>query len=363
MGANYDEGLGSKHRLNLFGDDPTMPDGSNDQNPAATPPPLMQTASVHRAVIYSACAPGWGDIYAGSRCKGYATLSIFLICVIWATWTMAQTASAVVRQLFDSLEGITPFVMPDLPAAELAFSVGGIYFIWLWSMFSAADTAATQRRSAGVPAQASVAWAVAISWFCPGSGQVYTDDRRFGFLVFSAYLLGCLLIVPAYQQLFQGLSELAKSGELSPNNPLAVIGVVHGLIVRLDYSFGKIFQESTKYFAVAATLAALKRGPLSDDTKWLTPTAGYGMALLGLGWLCPGSGQLLQGRSRIGWGFLAGYCGSQFLIVLLLSGGLIAVEAADKLAWLALSVQWTSMIEAPVAMVRGKRSAPHQIPH
>lgn len=261
------------------------------------------------------------------------------------------------------LEGITPFAMPDLPAVELAISFAGIYFTWLWSMLSAADTATAQRQKAGVSAQASVGWAVALSWFCPGSGLVYANDRRFGFMVFAAYILGCLLIIPAYQQLFLGLYELVESGQLSPNNPFAVIGFVHGLIVRLDYSFGKIFQESTKYFAVAASLAALKQGPLSTDTKWLTPSPGYGIALFGLGWLCPGSGQLLQGRNRIGWGFLAGYCGSHFLLVPLLGGDFITVETADQLAWLAVIVQWSSMIEAPVAMVMGKRSDPHQASH
>jgi len=337
-----------------------MPAGSNHQYPTATPPPLKQPVSVHRAVVYSACAPGWGDIYAGSRFKGYATLSVFLICVAWAIWTMALTARTVVGQLFDSLEGITPFVMPDLPTVELAISVAGIYFTWLWSMLSAADTATAKSRKTGVSAQASVGWAVAMSWFCPGSGLVYADDRRFGFMVFGAYVLGCVLIVPAYQQLFLGLHELVKSGQLSPNNPLAVIGFVHELIVRLDYSFGKIFQESTKYYAVAASLAALKQGPLLTDTRWLTPAPGYGLALVGLGWLCPGSGQLLQGRNRIGWSFLTGFCGSQFLIVPLLGGGVIGIETAEQLGWLAVIVQWSAMIEAPVAMVMGKRSDAHQ---
>jgi hypothetical protein len=132
---------------------------------------------------------------------------------------------------------------------------------------------------------------------------------------------------------------------------------VHELIVRLDYSFGKIFQESIKYFAVAGTLAALRQGPLKTDRKWLNPSLAYGTALFGLGWLCPGSGQLLQGRNRIGWRFFAGYFGSKFLIVLLLGGDFITVETADTLVWLSVIVQWASMIEAPIAMGLRKGSA------
>jgi TM2 domain-containing membrane protein YozV len=331
---------------------------SNDQNNIPTPPPLKEPVTVHRAFIYSACAPGWGDIYAGSRLRGYATLFLFLFCAAWFTWTMAQTVRTVVGRLFDSLEGITPFVMPDLPVVSMGISFLGIYFAWLWGMLSAVDTATGRRHLSGESSQASVGWAVAMSWFCPGSGQIYASDRRFGFILFGAYLLGFLLIIPAYKQLFLSLSDLAKSGQLPANQPIAVIGIVHELIVRVNYSFGKVFQETIKYFAVAGTLAALRQGPLKTDTKWLNPSLIYATALFGLGWLCPGSGQLLQGRSKIGWGFLAGYFGSKFLIAFLIGGDFITIETADTLVWLSVIVQWGSMIEAPLAMGMRKRSDP-----
>ncbi len=328
---------------------------SDDQNDIPTPPPLKAPISVHRAFIYSASAPGWGDIYAGSRLRGYATLFFFIFFTAWFTWTLTQTLRTVVGQLFDSLNGITPSVMPQLPIVSLGISFFGIYFTWLWALLSAVDTAIIQRQKTGNPPQASVGWAVAISWFCPGSGQIYTHDRRFGFILFGAYLLGILLIVPAYKQLFQSLSDLAKSGQLSANDPYAIISIVHELIARVNYSFGKLSQEFIKYFAVAGTMAALRQRPLKADTKWLKPSLAYGTAQFGLGWLCPGSGQLLQGRNRIGWGFFAGYFSSKFLIGLLLGGDLITVETADTLAWLSVAVQWGSMIEAPLAMRKGGR--------
>jgi hypothetical protein len=327
---------------------------SNNQNNVPTPPPLKAPISVHRAFIYGASAPGWGDIYAGSRLRGYATLFFFIFFAAWFTWTLAQTLRTVVGQIFGSLDGLTPFVMPELPIVAIGISFFGIYFTWLWAMLSAVDVATGQRQQTGYSPQTSVGWAVAISWFCPGGGQIYTHDRRFGFILFGAYLLGLLLIVPAYKQLFQSLSDLAKNGQLPANNPYAIIGIVHELIVRVDYSFGKVFQESVKYFAVAGTMAALRQGPLKADTNWLNPSMAYGTALFGLGWLCPGSGQLLQGRNKIGWGFFAGYFGSKFLISLLLGGDFIPVETADTLAWLSVIVQWGSMIEAPVAMRKAK---------
>jgi len=102
-------------------------------------------------------------------------------------------------------------------------------------------------------------------------------------------------------------------------------------------------------------MAALRQGPLKADVKWLQPSMACGIALFGLGWLCPGSGQLLQGRSRIGWAFVAVYVGSKLLIGLLLGRDFITVSTADTLAWLSVLVQWGAMIEAPLAFTYLKR--------
>jgi TM2 domain-containing membrane protein YozV len=328
---------------------------SKDKNQAAPATTAKDPISTHRAYVYGACAPGYGEIYAGARLRGYATLSLFVLFSAWFTWELFVIIRSVVGQVFDSLNGIKPFVLPDLPVVSLAVSFFGIYFLWLWAMLAAVDVAVQQRQKAGQPPQASVGWAVAISWFCPGAGQVYTADRRFGFILWGAYLLGILLMVPAYLQFFSSISEFAKSGQLQPNNPYPVIELIHGLMARVNYSFGKLSQDAVKYVAVAGTLAALRQGPLKTDVKWLQPSMARGIALFGLGWLCPGAGQLLQGRNRIGWAFVAVYVGSKLLIGLLLGRDFITVPTADTLAWLPVLVQWSAMIEAPLAHLYLKR--------
>lgn len=310
--------------------------------------------SAHRAFVYGACGPGFGEIYAGARLRGYATLALFAFFTVWFTWSLIDTIRIVVGRVFDSFNNLTPFIPPDLSFFPLAISFFGIYFIWLWAMFSAVEAAVKSRRKAGLEAQSSVGWAAAIAWFCPGAGQVYTAERRLGFILFGAYLMGLVLIVPAYLQLFRNISELAKSGQLPTDNPLAIVQIVHELIARVNYSFGTLFQDAVKYFSVAAAMAALRHGPLQADTKWLRPSMAYGLALLGLGWLCPGSGQLLQGRWRLGWGFFAGYFGSKLLIGFLLGRDFITVQNADTLAWVYVIVQWAAIIEAPLAMRKAK---------
>ncbi|UCD79810.1 MAG: hypothetical protein JSW26_31245 [Desulfobacterales bacterium] len=328
---------------------------SDDPNRIPEASAGKDSISAHRAFVYGACGPGFGEIYAGARLRGYATLSLFIFFTIWFTWNLVGIIRIVVGQIFDSLDGLKPFILPEMPFTSAAISFFGIYFIWLWAMLSAVEAATNRRQKAGAEAQASVGWAAAIAWVCPGAGQVYTAERRLGFILFGAYLLGLLLIVPAYLQLFQSISELAKSGQLPTNDPLAVVDIVHKLIARVNYSFGTLFQDAVKYFSVAGTMAALRQGPLKTDTKWLRPSMTYVAALLGLGWLCPGSGQLLQGRERLGWGFFAGYVGSKLLIGLLLGQDVITVENADLLAWVYVILQWAAMIEAPLAMRKAKR--------
>ena len=267
--------------------------------------------------------------------------------------TLFTVLQAFVGQIFDGLNGMEPVALPDLPFVSLGVSFLGIYYLWLWSLIAAVDAAASHRPTYAGPPQASVAWAVTMAWFCPGSGQVYTAERRLGYLLFAAYLLGILLTIPAYRQLFRDFSGMLNGGQLSPNNPYAVIDAVHGLIARIDYSFGKLIQISVRYYALAATLAALRQRPLKTDIRWTAPSAIYGAALLGLGWLCPGSGQLLQGRNKIGWYLLAGYLGSKLLTGFLLGMDLITVSITDSLAWVPLAIQWAAMLEAPIRMMKG----------
>ena len=327
-------------------------DGKNDDQRANSD---KKHISTHRAFVYGALAPGTGEIYAGSRMQGILTASLFVICSVWFTLTLFTILSAIVGRMFGSFNGMNPMVLPDMPVVSLGISFLGIYYLWLWAMIGAVDAAVSHRQRYGGPPQASVSWAITMSWFCPGSGQVYTADRRFGYILCAAYLLGILLSIPAYRQLFEGFSEMTNNGQLSANNPYAVIDMVHGLIARVNYSFGKLFQISVRYFALAATMAALRQGPLKTDMRWTTLSAVYGLALVGLGWLCPGSGQLLQRQDKTGWYLLAGYLGSKLLIGFLLGNDLIVVSTADGLAWIAVLIQWAAMLEAPIRMIKGKK--------
>ena len=325
---------------------------SGDKNIGELHSPAAKSISAHRAFVYAACAPGLGEFYAGCRLRGLVTGALFIFATVWFTWTLFVILSGIIGRIFDSFNRAAPFVLPDVPLLSAGVSFFALYFIWLWAMIGAVDAATAHRRRHGQLPQISVAWAVTTAWLCPGCGHVYAGSRRFGYLLFAAYLLTILAAVPAYIQLFHSISRLAGSGELTPNNPYNIINIVHELVAKVEYSFGKLLQASVGYFAIAGTIATLRLRLPKTDIRWLRFSPKYGAALVGVGWLCPGAGQLLQKRDTLGWYFLAGYIGSKLLSGFLLQHDFIAVATADLLDWLALVIKWVSMAEALIWMIK-----------
>jgi hypothetical protein len=316
---------------------PTGPDGAN-------------AISAHRAFIYSACAPGAGDVYAGFRLRGYAILAFFTGFSGWLIWILAAWLAAAVDSLFGHMNGMGTSTMPHMPLVSMGAAFLILFLIWYGALLSAVDVAVRQRRHHGRPAQASVAWALAMSWLCPGTGQVYTGQRGFGLILFVGYILGMVLMVPAYRNLFKGLSDIVSAGQLDAGNVQETVRQLHILLRKVDFSVGTLLQHAVKWYAIANTMETLRQGPLRSDTHWSTRSPGYGLGLVGIGWLCPGAGQLLQGRQRAGWLFLAGYVTATLATGLSAGREVISVPTADHLEWLSVIIQWAAALEAPLAM-------------
>lgn len=327
---------------------------SNDTHKTIKEPDNRNSVSVHRAFIYGASAPGLGEIYAGSRIRGFITAGLFIFFLVWFNWKVIDIMVRVMDLLFQGLNQSKGSVLSDLPIFSLGISFLGMYYIWLWAMISSVDVAVKHRQKKESSPQASVPWGVAMSWFCPGAGQMYTGYRQFGYILLAGNLLGILLIIPAYTQLFQSISLLVKNEQLSASNPYALINIIREHLIILDYSFGNLIQVTVRYFAIAGTISCLMHGSLHSDDKWIKPSAPYGIGLFAAGWLCPGSGQLLQKRDKTGWYCFACYVGSILLIGLLIKTGFISAIKADTLAWISVLIQWGAMIEALFYMIRYK---------
>jgi hypothetical protein len=280
---------------------------------------------------------------------------MFSAVLTWFGVTSFQIVGGLIAPFIDRLEGFPHAGPTDLPWIRLILSIAALYVFWLWAVMAAVDTAEKYRRRHGLPLQASVVWAVILAWICPGAGNLYTGSKRYGYMLFAANLIGMLVLVPAYQELYHRLADLVRSGRLSPDNPYLIIDSIHAMTVQLSYSFGKQYQAAVKFLAIAGTVVDLSRGALASDNRWLRPSLSHGAGLLVLGWLCPGAGQHLQRRYVVGWAFLAAYAGSQVLIGILIRLG-SDVSTADSLEWLSLVIQWGAMLEA-VLYMRKKSTA------
>ena len=330
---------------------------SNDTHKTVKETDNYNSVSVHRAFIYGASAPGLGEIYAGSRIRGVITAGLFIFFLVWFNWMVIDIVVRIMDLLFNTLNQTRGSVLSDLPIFSLGISFLGMYYIWLWAMVSSVDVAVKHRQKNENSPQESVPWGVAMSWFCPGAGQMYTGYRQFGYILFAGNLLGIMLIIPAYMQLFQSISLLVKNQQLSAQNPYVLINIIREHLIILDYSFGNLIQETVRYCAIAGTISGLMHSSLHSDDKWIKPSAPYGIGLFAAGWLCPGSGQLLQKRDTVGWYFFAGYVGSILFIGLLIKAGFISAIAADTLSWISILLQWSAMIEALFFMIKSKGEA------
>jgi len=327
---------------------------SNDTHKIWKEPDIRNSASVHRAFIYCASAPGLGEIYAGSRIRGFITAGVFIFFLVWFNWIIIDIMVQIMELLFYRLNQTRGSVLSDLPIFSLGISFLGMYYVWLWAMISSVDVAAKHRLRNESSPQQSVPWGVAMSWFCPGAGQIYTGYRQIGYILFAGNLLGILLIIPDYTQLFASISLLVKNGSLSTSSPYALINIIREQLIILDYSFGNLAQKTVRYFAIAGTISGLMHGSLISDNKWTEPSAAYGIGLFAAGWLCPGSGQLLQRRDKAGWYFFAGYVSSILLIGFLIKTGFISPIKADTLSWISVLIQWGAIFEAILFMIKSK---------
>ena len=138
---------------------------SNDTHKTVKKPDNKNSVSVHRAFIYGASAPGLGEIYAGSRIRGFITAGLFIFFLVWFNWMVIDIMVRIMDLLFQGLNQSRASVLSDFPIFSLGISFLGMYYIWLWAMISSVDVAIKHRLENETSPQESVAWGVAMSWF------------------------------------------------------------------------------------------------------------------------------------------------------------------------------------------------------
>ncbi len=306
---------------------------------------------VHWAFLYSLGMPGLGEYLLGARVRGILTMALVLGCLAWSCWALAD----LVNSLFDlRTPSFSTFV-------QLALSLGCILFIWLWGMLAAVDVAI--QRGLRRENEYSPFWAVLMSWFCPGTGQLYTGARAFGFGLFACYLVATFFLFPAYKLMLDSLRSMLSSGTLQAS-PVQAVMLIHEVVFRLDYGVAKLSVMTIESVSMLLAAAALQpvwyghfrqakqrrllRGPdgrpLSErELPFAQRTEARVLCILALGWLCPGSGQLLLKQRIAGWSLFCLYLFGKIGIGVLLTTHTIGYETAQSWTWIPAITRLVSM--------------------
>lgn len=314
-----------------------------------------KTVSAHRAIVYAAGLPGWGEMYARAWWQGALTLLAFLGFLAWFCWLAWQSAQLLAQWTGGGL---------DFPVRELGLAFLGMLCAWFWGIFNAARTAQLARLQEGQTPQCSPAWAALMSWLCPGSGLGYAGRHLFGALFLGLHVCGLALMAPVFGEFGRGVGRLLSPENHSLiQNPIAVVGIVKELFFKLENSLPAVFLAATKMLAItlAVDLVARQRAEqesfifLDPENKprWYESKEVRAMGLFILGWFAPGAGQLLLGRAY-GWYFLSGVAGLQLVVAVLLRHELIGIPLAGGLLWLPGLIRFAAMLEAPIQLLRNK---------
>jgi hypothetical protein len=317
--------------------------------------------SAHRAVLYAAAVPGWGEIHAGSWLFGCLTHLAFLgglALFTWQTWELVMAALESRQQTMVTA------------TAGLGLGLLGMTVVWYWGQFHAAIMAQKTRERAGLPRQQSPAWAALFSWLCPGCGQAYAGRVLFGALLLGAYSAGLAFKAPDYLHLFRGIKEMLQNPALAAA-PLRMVADLKQLFVHLEFSIATVFLTATKTIAIADCVQTLvkkadsfsfdtiakKSSQDEDKTPWYKGVEARSGGLFLLGYVAPGAGQIMQGRA-LGWLFLGLYLGGLLGISLALTHGLVRTSTAQTLSWGPTLVLAAAMFEAPITLLRQSPAAP-----
>ena len=317
--------------------------------------------SVYRAFVYSAGLPGAGEWYAGRRLRGALTCAAALCLMIAFA---AYSVGAVREVVHHAGEGLRAGRMtlgratPFLAAGACLF---GFYLVWLLSMAAAVEAARGVRRDRGLALQRSAAWGAVMSWFCPGSGQVFTGQPFYGYAILTAFVAAGLFVAVSYKHLADTILDMLGQGQLERMGRMEALRYVQDLLIILDHGFAQWLRRAVTGLAVAETSLALSRSwikagaaPGPDPPPWPRTPIARAAGLLVLGWLCPGAGQILQGRPLTGWIFFGTWFGVQALLGLILWAGGPHPSVNQALSWLGTLILLAAMIEAPVRLFKHK---------
>ncbi len=310
------------------------PCGMGYPRPMAKKP---RPVSTQRAGVLAILAPGWGDWHAGRPWRATLLFTAFFALLAWMSWVLAELIVGHMTSLFQMQQ--RQWEYPPL----LQLGASGVGMVWIWTVsITTGVMAAMERYHLEGRPQDRVPWfGVIVSWCAPGTGQIYAERRTFGLALLGLYLLSFFLIIPVIQQTVD--TALAFTETIDPGlraSPLALVDRVDAFATSLQLemrlSLAWQFHSVLRAMAIADVCWLLSQPrtatagdefllePASDRPAWEMAHTAKFAGYFALGLICPGSGQLLQGRHQIGWTLFGIYYG-----MLALASGILALDLVE----------------------------------
>ena len=299
--------------------------------------------SAHRAFLYSAALPGWGEKYAGAFGRASLTgafLCLFLLLFFYAFFAFLSN----IAKVFTSFgKGVGPRQMTEAAALMqgsvlyVIVAIFGIYFVWLWALISSVEVSRKRRIDDGGEPQNHPLWAMTMSYFCPGSGHVYIGETSWGYCLFGACLVASILIAPSGLEFMEKVKVLYNKGA-NTQEIMAEAAI-------LTFGMGTLIGLVVQYLAITETAKALNKR-FTELFKKKSPFRLFLLALVN--YCCPGAAHVLVERTTLGFQILYTYLALRLTIGLLMGIDMITPAQAQLAAWFSTIVQWAAVVEAPV---------------
>ncbi len=317
--------------------------------------------SAHIMFIYSVLCPGLGEYSVKSGTRWKITAVLLAVLFVSLNWMLVNITLESVEFIVDSKYGQGNFSFSTAESILLGVSIFGLYYVWLWSIFSSIMLAKDKRKKLGEPVENSRVWGAAMAWLCPGAGHAYGGATNRGLIFMVAYGAGMLLIIPDYATAFaeirQYIAGINISGaDLSGDGLLSFAKQMEGLSdqvaiarFKLEYSVGAVIRLAILVIAAAETVSLLCRDIeepcISADTKTI-------LGVMFIGWVCPGGAQLAMKREKSGWTIVFSYILLYLLIGFLINSKSVSHETATSFALIPALLKWGGIIEAAVRLYK-----------
>jgi len=344
-----------------------------------------KAVSIHRAFLYSIAMPGWGEGYSGNKKRStitYSLLTLAILIFFWANYEIFVAFGVYSRSFREG----SPLGIGDVflfPGIIFLLGCGSLYIIWMWAMLSSVEVGVEARKSKKHSRQQSPFWALFMTYFCPGAGHMYMGQKSRGYILCGISIIATFSILFSIGGFVAAASDMFLDGQAAIGSVSSTIGPapastswlqepsisaasisdfsvvrakLNALATYLTLGFGAILTMIIQVYVLSEIAHSFSRKFLYDYEQSESKLSSASIAAFA-GYLCPGCGQLLGGRTGVGWSLVYSIIGIKVLVYFMIAIEVLARENVGSFLSLTALIGWIAIIEAPARLILAGRKS------